>query len=149
MAANHLIEYKSYEDIRMKIWRFVDSQEEVKSILEPIFKDYSEAMAKRDFEKIREYYAPDAVLVSKNEKKRTQGREAILEELKKLATLLGKTTTTVSNARYELVGDHIILSADFETDSEKMKKIKGKFTQVWRKTNNNYIISYDEFSTEH
>ncbi|RCN28099.1 hypothetical protein ANCCAN_26164 [Ancylostoma caninum] len=97
--------------------------------------------------KVGPYYEPDAELVHM-ETKRTRGREKIVNGLKQLNKMLGQATTKVSNEHYQMIGDAIFLSADFETDSEKRGKIKGKFTQAWRKTNDKYMIFYDEFSTE-
>ncbi|EYC32762.1 hypothetical protein Y032_0002g1087 [Ancylostoma ceylanicum] len=69
-----------------------------------------------------------------------------MKEFVEFDKLMGKSTTKVSNERYQMAGDYIILSADYGTTTEKMGTIKGKFTQVWRKTNNKYMILHDEFS---
>ncbi|EPB66731.1 hypothetical protein ANCCEY_14179 [Ancylostoma ceylanicum] len=123
----------------------MSSCEEAKSILKPIFDQYSKELEEQQFEKVGPYYEPDAVLVHIG-KKGTYGREAIMKEFVEFDKLMGKSTTKVSNERYQMAGDYIILSADYETTTEKMGTVKGKFTQVWRKTNNKYMILHDEFS---
>ncbi|RCN47571.1 hypothetical protein ANCCAN_06342 [Ancylostoma caninum] len=123
----------------------MSSCEEAKSILKPIFDQYSKDIEGQHFEKVGPYYEPDAVLVQIG-KKGTYGREAIVNEFMEFDKLMGKSTTKVYNEHYQMVGDYIILSADYETASQKTGTIKGKFTQVWRKTNNKYMILHDEFS---
>ncbi|RCN36474.1 hypothetical protein ANCCAN_17649 [Ancylostoma caninum] len=104
-------------------------------------------MASKNFDKVGPYYESNAELVH-IETKRTHGRKEIVKGLKELNKMLGQATTKVSNENYQMIGDSIFLSADFETDSKTMGKIKGKFIQAWRKTNDKYMIYYDEFSTE-
>ncbi|VDM79102.1 unnamed protein product [Strongylus vulgaris] len=43
-------------------------------------------------------------------------------------------------------GDYLIITADYETTTEKVGVITGKFTQIWRKTNDTYLIIHDEFA---
>ncbi|KAK6752129.1 hypothetical protein RB195_003507 [Necator americanus] len=90
------------------------------------------------------YYDPDCVLILTG-KRCLYGREAIKEELLVLHKIMGKTMTTISNENYQMSNDYIILRAEYETSAKKFGIFKGKFTQIWRKSNDGYSIIYDLF----
>ncbi|KHJ86903.1 hypothetical protein OESDEN_13334 [Oesophagostomum dentatum] len=61
---------------------------------------------------------------------------------------MGKSTTKLSGDSYLKAGDFLIITANYETNTEKIGVAKGKFTQIWRKTGDKYTIIHDEFSME-
>ncbi|VDO15195.1 unnamed protein product [Haemonchus placei] len=58
---------------------------------------------------------------------------------------MGKATTKLTDEVYQMTSDYIIVSANYETTTEKIGIIKGKFSQIWKKTGNSYSIYHDEF----
>ncbi|RCN47567.1 hypothetical protein ANCCAN_06338 [Ancylostoma caninum] len=119
--------------------------EEAKSILKPIFDEYFKQFETRNFEKAAEYYDPDAAVVEV-EKKGTYGREAIKQGFFEFAKLMGETTTKAMKETYQMTGDYIIVTGEYETSSEKMGTIKGTFTQIWRKAKDTYLILHEEYA---
>ncbi|ETN82486.1 hypothetical protein NECAME_07931 [Necator americanus] len=118
---------------------------EAKSILKPIFDRFTKAFDEEDFEQVTSYYAPNAVLVQIG-KKGVYGREAIKEATVEYSKRMGRTKTKISGECYQMTGDYIIITANYEATTEKMGVVKGKFTQIWRKSNNTYLILHDEFT---
>ncbi|VDM78003.1 unnamed protein product, partial [Strongylus vulgaris] len=52
----------------------------------------------------------------------------------------------VSNEEYHMTPDYIVYNADYEIDSSKAGTMKGRFCQIWRKSNDNYLILREEYS---
>ncbi|VDM73583.1 unnamed protein product [Strongylus vulgaris] len=92
-----------------------------------------------------EYYHPDAVLVEAG-KKGTYGREAIKKELIEFVNLSGDSTFEASEERYQMCDGYIIYSGLYENKTEKLGVVKGKFTQIWRKVDDKYLLLLDEWS---
>ncbi|VDM84038.1 unnamed protein product [Strongylus vulgaris] len=57
-----------------------------------------------------------------------------MREFENFDQFTGKATTKFSNEVYLKAGDYLIITADYETTTEKVGVITGKFTQIWRKT---------------
>uniref|UniRef100_A0A0N4X5G1 DUF4440 domain-containing protein n=1 Tax=Haemonchus placei TaxID=6290 RepID=A0A0N4X5G1_HAEPC len=56
-----------------------------------------------------------------------------------------RTYHGMTNEKYQMTTDYIILEADYELTTEKKGTVKGKFTQIWKKTSSGYMIWHDEF----
>ncbi|ETN77644.1 hypothetical protein NECAME_10892 [Necator americanus] len=123
------------------------SNQEATSILKPHFDDYVKKLEEHHVEEATEYYDPDATLVHVGNKG-IYGREAIKKELLEFDQRMGEVTNKFTGVQYQKTGDFLIISANYETNTEKMGMVKGKFTQIWRKSNNKYLILHDEFSIE-
>ncbi|CAJ0591393.1 unnamed protein product [Cylicocyclus nassatus] len=107
------------------------SSEEAKAILAPAIGQFYELAAAKEYEKLADFYDPDAVLVHAG-KDAIYGREALLKDFQDFLTRAGKLTPKSSDSHYRMCDDFIIMTADYETESEKMGLLKGKITQIWR-----------------
>ncbi|VDK60555.1 unnamed protein product [Cylicostephanus goldi] len=99
------------------------SSEEAKTILTPILAELRKQREARNYEKVSEFYDLNAVHVH-------AGKEAL------------------SNEKFDMAGDFIIFTADYETETEKIGVLKGKFTQIWRKANDSYLILHIEYAPQ-
>ncbi|VDO84456.1 unnamed protein product [Heligmosomoides polygyrus] len=90
------------------------------------------------------FYHPDGVLVEKG-KECYHGRKAIKEMFLKFDSMAGKTVSKLHGTTYQMTPDYIIITSDYESTTEKMGVIKGKFSQIWKKENNTYLIYHDQF----
>ncbi|XGW26371.1 hypothetical protein V3C99_007188 [Haemonchus contortus] len=122
----------------------MSSNSETKTLLKPFFDEFNKALESQQVDKAADYYHPDAVLVHKG-KNCWYGREGIKQELLKYEELMGKATTKLFDEAYQMTSDYIIVTANYETTTEKMGTIKGKFSQIWKKAGNSYSIYHDEF----
>ncbi|KAK5964766.1 DUF4440 domain-containing protein [Trichostrongylus colubriformis] len=120
------------------------SNSEAKAILRPIFDAYNKALEDHQVDKAAGYYLPDAVLIHKG-KSCCYGREEIKKELMKFDEMMGKATTKLIDDTYQMTPEYIIISAGYQTTSEKIGTVSGKFTQIWKKSGNSYLIYHDEF----
>ncbi|EYC32748.1 hypothetical protein Y032_0002g1077 [Ancylostoma ceylanicum] len=113
------------------------------------------------------YYDPNAALIQVG-KKGTFGREgrafkhrlpmrlrvcssrvsAIKNEFVEYVQQIGKSTSKGTVNSYQMTGDFIIITGDHESITEKMGTIKGKYTQIWRKSGDTYLILHEEYVTE-
>ncbi|VDK66373.1 unnamed protein product [Cylicostephanus goldi] len=89
------------------------------------------------------FYDPDAVIVHAG-KDVVYGREALKKDFEEFLTRAGKLTPKSSNHYYRMCEEFINLTADYETETEKMGVLKGRFTQIWRKCNGEYLIIHLE-----
>ncbi|KAK6750931.1 hypothetical protein RB195_002723 [Necator americanus] len=120
---------------------------EAQAILKPLLDEYMKNLDEVHLEKVAEHYDPDATLVQVG-KKAHYGREAIRNEFAEFDKKMGKSTNKFTNEHFQMVGNYIIYNADYEIHTEKMGVIKGKFSQVWRKSNDKYMIWHDEFTMD-
>ncbi|VDM78002.1 unnamed protein product [Strongylus vulgaris] len=104
---------------------------EAKIILQPIFDQYWKDFDEGHFDKLLEHYHPDAVLIEVG-KKGTYGKEATNN-----CVLL---VLQLSNEHYQMSEDFIMYCADYEINTERAGKLQGKFSQIWRKTNDKYLL---------
>ncbi|KIH60755.1 hypothetical protein ANCDUO_08982 [Ancylostoma duodenale] len=70
---------------------------------------------------------------------------AIKQEFLEYDKMVGKTTIKGIEATYQMTGDYIIVTGVYETTSEKKGTIKGKYTQIWRKSKDTYLILHEEY----
>ncbi|PIO72954.1 hypothetical protein TELCIR_05088 [Teladorsagia circumcincta] len=70
---------------------------------------------------------------------------AIKGELSKFDDMMGKATTKLSDETYQMAPDYIIISAGYQTTTAKIGVVSGKFTQIWKKSGNSYLIYHDEY----
>ncbi|CAJ0604330.1 unnamed protein product [Cylicocyclus nassatus] len=119
------------------------SSEEAKNILTPILSELKKQRDAHNFEKVSEFYDQNAVHVHAGEA--VYGKDAINEHSKKFLEKSGKLTTKLSNEKFDMAGDFIILTSDYETQTEKIGVLKGKFTQIWRKNNDTYLLLHIEY----
>ncbi|ETN80073.1 hypothetical protein NECAME_09440 [Necator americanus] len=120
------------------------SSPEAKSILAPLILEMKESLEEGNIDKIAAFYDPDAVFIEIG-KSGVWGKE-IKPKLMEWDQRLGKTTYKPTEEKYEMAGDYIIITMNVDVKSEKMGDIKMKITQIWRKSNNTYLIMHDEFA---
>ncbi|VDN24350.1 unnamed protein product [Cylicostephanus goldi] len=128
----------------------MSSSEEAKSILAPVLGQFHELAKAKDFKKLAAFYDPDAVFVHAG-KDIIYGREelsalilALVKSFEDFLASAGKLTRKSSDEQYSMCEDFIILTANYETETEKLGVLKGKFTQIWRKNNNTYMLLHFE-----
>ncbi|VDK52890.1 unnamed protein product [Cylicostephanus goldi] len=94
------------------------------------------------------HFDPDAVFIEKG-KKVIYGREDLKKEHESFKEKIGRGTAKISDDRYLMAGDYIIVNANYEITPEKEGPVvKGKFTQIWRKTDDKYLVLHEEFTAE-
>ncbi|KIH47557.1 hypothetical protein ANCDUO_22375 [Ancylostoma duodenale] len=92
------------------------------------------------------FFDEDGVLVQAG-KKGVYGKEAIKQELQEFDKLAGKRKMTkIISDTYQMTQDYVIITTDYESTTEKMGVLKGKATQIWKKSNNKYLIYHEMFS---
>ncbi|KAK6752125.1 hypothetical protein RB195_003504 [Necator americanus] len=123
------------------------SEEEAKSIIKPIFEKYCTAVDNQQWDEIAQFYDLNTVVVQTG-KKCIYGREAVKKEFLEFEMLMGKTTIEVSGETYKMTPGFIFLNADYETNTEKMGVVRGNLLQIWKKSDNTYVIYHEEFSVE-
>ncbi|EPB72534.1 hypothetical protein ANCCEY_08370 [Ancylostoma ceylanicum] len=60
--------------------------------------------------------------------------------------MAGKRKTKILSDTYQMTQDYVIITTDYESTTEKMGVLKGKATQIWKKSNNKYLIYHEMFS---
>ncbi|VDM78047.1 unnamed protein product [Strongylus vulgaris] len=116
---------------------------EAKSILDPLFQQYWKDFCDARIDKTLEFYHPDAVLVEAG-KSGIYGKDAIKQEKIRYNEHTGKAPMKVSNEKYQMTPDYIIYNADYEIPSGRSGTMTGKFSQIWKKTNDKYLILREE-----
>ncbi|KHJ83623.1 hypothetical protein OESDEN_16676, partial [Oesophagostomum dentatum] len=120
---------------------------EAKKIIHPLCEDYAKHRDGHDFEKAIAHLDPNAVIVHIG-KKATYGKDVLKKELEEYAAKMGKVTTKVTNDHYQMSEDFIICKGDYEMTTEKAGTHKGKFTQIWRKHGDTYLLLLEEYTME-
>ncbi|CAJ0604489.1 unnamed protein product [Cylicocyclus nassatus] len=125
---------------------YKDAESIVKPFLEQHRKDYNEG----NFDKLAEYYHPDAILVVAG-KKGTYGRDAIKQEKMEYSERTGKAShgsLKLSNENYQMTDDFIFYCGDSEYQTEKAGKLKAKFSKIFKKTNGKYLLLREQWNLE-
>ncbi|KHJ91300.1 hypothetical protein OESDEN_08839 [Oesophagostomum dentatum] len=58
---------------------------------------------------------------------------------------MGRTKTEFTEEKYQMTDDYIIVNVEYRTTTEKMGTLRGRFTQIWKKVEDSYVIIYDIF----
>ncbi|CAJ0591394.1 unnamed protein product [Cylicocyclus nassatus] len=119
------------------------SSEEAKAVLAPVLGQFHELAKAKNFEKLAAFYDPDAVFVQAG-KSAIYGREALVKSFGEFLARAGKLTRKTSDEQYAMCGDLIILTANYETETEMMGVLRGKFTQIWRQNADKYMLLHFE-----
>ncbi|KHJ94639.1 hypothetical protein OESDEN_05423 [Oesophagostomum dentatum] len=118
--------------------------EEAKTVIKPLFDDYTKHMKDHELDKAAEHLDPNFVAVRVG-KKAIFGREQLKKEFEESIEEYGKATSSeVTEEEYVMVGDFAVVKGHFEATSEKKGVVKGKFTQIWRKHGDTYLLLHDE-----
>ncbi|CAJ0604487.1 unnamed protein product [Cylicocyclus nassatus] len=120
------------------------SPDEAKSTIKPLFDDCIKRREEHDFETAVAYFDPDAVFIQKGNRM-IYGREQLKEEHDAFKEKSGKRTTKITNETYEMDGDFGIVHADYEIETEKIGVLKGKLLQIWRKSNDKWLVIHEEY----
>ncbi|CAI2352347.1 unnamed protein product [Caenorhabditis sp. 36 PRJEB53466] len=118
--------------------------QQAEAALRPDLERYLKAVDDEVFDVVEEYYHPNGVLIHKD-KEASYGKKAIVESIKKFAEGSGKAVATISNAKFEGVGDYLVVTADFSSVTEKIGTVNGKFVQIWKKEGGKLFVYHDEF----
>ncbi|EYC32737.1 hypothetical protein Y032_0002g1070 [Ancylostoma ceylanicum] len=116
-----------------------------KNILKPLVDQYIKAIEDQQWDKTVAFFDDDGVLVQAG-KKGVYGKEAIKQELQEFDKMAGKRKTKILSDTYQMTQDYVIITTDYESTTEKMGVLKGKATQIWKKSNNKYLIYHEMFS---
>ncbi|GMT04321.1 hypothetical protein PENTCL1PPCAC_26495, partial [Pristionchus entomophagus] len=115
---------------------------EAKAILKPIHAAYGENLSTGNMDAVGAFYAVDGVLVHKG-KSCAYGRDQIKKDLAPFAV---PADTTISDEVYEATSDHIVYKAVFKTKVKSNgAEFGGKFEQIFRKEDDEWLCIYDEF----
>ncbi|CAJ0604491.1 unnamed protein product [Cylicocyclus nassatus] len=117
------------------------------SILRPIFDQYWKDFSKANIDKVIAYYHPDALVVEAG-KGGVFGKEAIKQEKTDFNENTGKAPMKVTNENYQMTPDYIIYDAEYEIRSSKSGLQKGRFSQIWKKNKDDYLILREEYSAD-
>ncbi|KAL6737754.1 hypothetical protein Aduo_011370 [Ancylostoma duodenale] len=129
-----------------KSWVRQHKQVEAKNILKPLVDQYIKTIEDQQWDKTVAFFDEDGVLVQAG-KKGVYGKEAIKQELQEFDKLAGKRKMTkIISDTYQMTQDYVIITTDYESTTEKMGVLKGKATQIWKKSNNKYLIYHEMFS---
>ncbi|CAJ0604502.1 unnamed protein product [Cylicocyclus nassatus] len=123
--------------------------DKAKSIIHPILDQMWKDCDEGNHDKIKEYYHPDAFLIEVG-KKGFYGRDAIKEEKLRFCEKIGKAdkhNMKLSNEHYQMSDDYIFYCGESELKTEKAGTIKGKFHQIWRKTNGKWVLLREAWET--
>ncbi|EGT34315.1 hypothetical protein CAEBREN_12616 [Caenorhabditis brenneri] len=118
--------------------------EHSESTLKPLLTHYIQSVDKMNWETVKGFFHPDAVVVLKG-REATYGLETIIANKIKFAEMSGKSVTTLSNLKYEGSGNYLIVSGSLMAKTEKIGSLKGKFVQIWKKEDGRYLIFHDQF----
>ncbi|CAJ0604490.1 unnamed protein product [Cylicocyclus nassatus] len=123
----------------------MSGSEKAQSTLQPIFDQYWKHFGDSQIDKALEFYHPDAVLIETG-KSGLYGKDAIKREKLNFSQQTGNAPMKCLNEKYQMTDDYIIYNADYEINSEKSGKMRGRFCQIWKKLNNKYLILREEYS---
>ncbi|CAJ0604492.1 unnamed protein product [Cylicocyclus nassatus] len=121
------------------------AMEEAKSTLKPFIHGYWKSFEERNFDKVMEFFHPDAIIVEVGIKG-TYGKEAIKKQLLEYDDHMGKTTmkvvqdhdyhfimpeySQVLDEHYQMTEDYIIFGGRYEIQTEKAGVVKGKLKAI-------------------
>ncbi|CAI2352346.1 unnamed protein product [Caenorhabditis sp. 36 PRJEB53466] len=120
------------------------TSQQAEAALKPHLEKYIHAADNCNIASVQSFYHPNSVVVHKG-KKCYYGPEAIGEYMRKFSELTGMSVTTLSNAKYEGVGDFLIISGEISAETEKVGVKKAKFVQIWKKDGEKNLILHNEF----
>ncbi|VDM75229.1 unnamed protein product [Strongylus vulgaris] len=90
------------------------------------------------------HFDPDAVFVQKG-KRAIYGRDALKKEHDGFKEKTGDRKSKITNDEYAISGDFAIVTANYEIETEKVGELKGTLMQIWRKTDDKWLILHEEF----
>ncbi|PAV60546.1 hypothetical protein WR25_18127 [Diploscapter pachys] len=118
-------------------------------LLRDLFKQYSERVYGKEYEKVKSMYDESAVTVEKG-KKAYYGPEEIINAIKNYHKDLGDGSKTVNyNEKFLQLGDSFLYYySDYKTQLTD-RQLEGSYWQIWRKDKNgDWKILHDEFSID-
>uniref|UniRef100_A0A7E4ZRN8 SnoaL-like domain-containing protein n=1 Tax=Panagrellus redivivus TaxID=6233 RepID=A0A7E4ZRN8_PANRE len=120
------------------------SQKEIDEIIEKIESDYSVDLEAGNYDKVAEYYHPDAALVHAGNNGFV-GRKAIGKTLAAFAQNdKNFKATLVRNIIAGTDAEFVIHEGTYTSDSLKGKQLP--YRQIFKKENGKYLIYHDEFT---
>ncbi|CAJ0604500.1 unnamed protein product [Cylicocyclus nassatus] len=128
----------------------VYGKNEAKNTVQPILDEIWQEYDQGNYEKLMEHYHPDAVLIEVG-KKGTYGKDDIIKAKKEFSQRIGKAHKSdmkVSNEKFQMTDDYIMYCGESELKTEKKGLIKGKFHQIWRKTNGTWLLLREAWESD-